>query len=299
LEARYYRNRTSDQITSNPIPDFTGFSSLVYNLPATIQNSGWEGIAHASVIKNRDFNWDVNFNISANRNDLVSFPGLANSPYAQIYTIGKPLGGTYVYHCLGVDPLTGQWAFADLNHDGLISGGGAAPQQNQPLDAYFKDLTPTYFGGFSTAFTYKHSLLLSLNFSFKKQIGMNAFSAGYDYGALNDNAPVEVFKDHWRQPGDHAAFPAFTTLSPQSQATFSLSDGAYTDASYLRLQNLSVAYILPGAWLRKVGFSACTIRMNAQNIFVITGYKGIDPETQNFGGMPPARIYTENIIFSF
>jgi hypothetical protein len=281
------------------VADFTGVSQLIYNLPATIQNAGWEGIGSAKIIDNKNFTWVVSPQISVNRNKLVSFPGLANSPYAETYTIGKPLNGRYVYHCLGVDPLTGQWAFADLNHDGLISGGGVPPRPTAPADTYFRDLTPKYFGGLTTTFTYKNNLTLSMSFYFVKQIGINAYSYNYDFGQMNANAPVEVFENHWRQPGDHAAYPGFTTLSTQSEGSFQLSDGAYTDASYLRLQNLSLSYSLPGAWLKKAGFKTCTIQMNAQNVLVITGYKGLDPETQNFGGMPPARAFTENIIFSF
>ncbi len=168
LQERYYRNRTSDQLTSNPIPDFTGFNLLYQNLPATIQNSGWESIVSANLIANKNIKWSVNFNISINANKLVSFPGIANSPYATLYSIGKSLSDRYLLHYIGIDPLTGQYAFEDHNHDGKIVASGGLSDAIDNLDTYIvKELSPKYFGGFGTQFSYK-SLSIGLNFSYKK-----------------------------------------------------------------------------------------------------------------------------------
>ncbi len=116
---------------------------------------------------------------------------------------------------------------------------------------------------------------------------------------MSKNAPVAVFEDHWRNPGDIAKYPAFTTLTNAGATFFTQSDGVYSDASYIRLNNLSIYYSLPTVLLHKLGVKGCQVYMNAQNVFVITKYAGVDPETQNFGGMPPAKIYTGGITFNF
>jgi hypothetical protein len=65
------------------------------------------------------------------------------------------------------------------------------------------------------------------------------------------------------------------------------------------LSNLSLSYNLPDKIAKKAGMEGCHIFFQGQNIFVITKYKGIDPETQNFGGMPPVKILTGGISFNF
>lgn len=299
LEIRYYLNRTSNQLTNNPLPDFTGFSSLLQNLPATIQNKGWEGRLNATLIEKKDFRWTAGFNISINKNKLVAFPGLANSPYSTRYVVGDPLNTRYVYHYLGIDPLNGQYAFKDQNNDGQLTGAGDVPGISNPDAIVRLKLDPQYFGGFSTMFTYK-ALSLGLDFSYKKQIGVNAYSSSSGrFGLLNRNVPQEVFDNHWRKPGDNAQYPAFTTQYNMGYFNFYYSDGTYSDASYVRLNNASLYYSLPAKWLKKAGVKDCRLYVNAQNVFVITKYKGIDPETQNFGGMPPVKVYTGGVTFNF
>ena len=118
-------------------------------------------------------------------------------------------------------------------------------------------------------------------FTAKKQIGANAFFTTVTPGGPV-NQPREVL-NRWQKPGDVAKFARFTNNPQQSDFLLTSSDAAYTDASFIRLSNVSVSYNLPDKWIGKTGMKSCRVYVHAQNLYVFTSYKGLDPETQNFG----------------
>jgi hypothetical protein len=124
------------------------------------------------------------------------------------------------------------------------------------------------------------------------------FSSGAVPGSMN-NISSDIFNSHWQQPGDKASFARFTESPAASDGYVQTSDRAYTDASFIRLSNVYLTYALPAAQAKKAGMQGCNLFIKTQNIFVLTRYKGIDPETQNFGGLPPARIFTGGLSFNF
>ena len=91
----------------------------------------------------------------------------------------------------------------------------------------------------------------------------------------------------------------FTTNPQNSDYYFPSSNGAYTDASFVRLSNVSLSYRLTETYSKKLGMQGCSFFFHTNNLFVITKYKGIDPETHNFGGMPPAKVIVGGINFNF
>src|SRR5258708_2000516 len=105
--------------------------------------------------------------------------------------------------------------------------------------------------------------------------------------------------------GDITGVARFTTTGGNSNTLMDsyfhyFSDGVYTkDASYLRLQNLSLSYGMPNKFLTKSKINSLRIYMRATNLFIITKYKGIDPETNTFGGMPPSRTIVGGVSITF
>src|SRR6185503_3960254 len=160
---------------------------------------------------------------------------------------------------------------------------------------YTYDLSPKYFGGMGMNFSYK-SLQLSVYFTYKKQIGRNIYANGNPPGTLA-NQPVEVL-GRWQNPGDVTSLARFTMQYAASDNNYrSYSDGVFTDASFIRLSNLSLSYSLPASYISKIGLKDCSVFFNTNNLFLITKYKGIDPETQNFGGIPPTKTLVGGISF--
>jgi len=306
VQVEHYRNRCNNQLLSYPTAVFTGFSSVTANWPATVQNSGWEvTLAASKLIDTKDFTWSLSFNISINRNILYAYPDIANSAYYTQYLVGKPLNTIYAYHYLGIDPMMGTYAFEDYNHDGLLEhnlSSSVPPLSDVTDNRSMINLNPTYFGGLTSQFTYK-GIGLGILFDYKKQMGKNAYSVNGAPGEINHNIPVELFNGRWKGPGDrNAKFPAPSNGSSTSiinGGLFSQSDGIYTDASYCRLANLSLSYSLPAKTAKKMGMLGASIFINAQNVFVITGYKGTDPEIQSFQAMPQQKIFVGGLSINF
>jgi TonB-linked SusC/RagA family outer membrane protein len=292
MEAAYYRNRCNNQLIAFPTPEFSGFNNVTANSPANVQNSGVEFLLNGTPVDSKNVKWTINFNIGINQNKLISYPNLAQSPFVNTYIIGYTLNFVRLLHYVGVDPQTGQYAYEDRNHDGVISTNPGPTDDRAPYNT-----NPKYFGGLNNTFTYKN-FQLSFFIYFKKQIGENALNGEFD-GTFNNNAPIVVLGHQWQYPGDKAAFARFTTQPQLSDGNFQESDGNYTDASYIRLKNLSLTYNLPGRILRKSGIQNMGIYLRTENLFVISNYQGLDPETQNFGGMPPWKTLTTGILATF
>jgi TonB-linked SusC/RagA family outer membrane protein len=291
LSAAYYRNRCNNQLVDFPLPEYTGFTTVTANSPALVQNSGWEFVASGKIVDTRSFKFSASFNVSFNRNKLISYPNFNLSPYFSKLAIGQPLNIVKVLHYQGVDPASGQYIFQDKNKDGNISNAF-----DSTGDLYNYNITQNYFGGLNLNFNYK-GLNLSIFFNFIKQPGLNAYT-GLFAGRMN-NIPVELLS-RWQKPGDQSNIARFTTAPTDSDVNFAnYSDGIYTDASFIRLANLSLSYSFATDLVKKSKMQGASIFLHAQNLFLITKYKGIDPETQSFGGLPPARIVTCGLSFNF
>jgi len=303
LQVDHYTNRCSNQLVSYPTPIFTGFGSVTANWQATVQNSGWEISLSAKVIDNKDVKWLVSGNISFNNNKLAAYPNIEYSPYYTTLLVGQSLNASYLYHYIGVDPLNGAYSVADYSHDGTISSGNNyAPLSESKDNKVVINLNPKYTGGLSTQFSYK-SFGVSMLFDFKKQYGKNAYFISAMPGTILFNQPVEIIGQQWQKPGDQKKFAAFSTGAAygvlQSSQLFNGSDGVFTDASYIRLSNLSLSYNLPDKMAKKMGMRGCNMYVNAQNVFTFTKYKGTDPELQSFSAMPQAKVFVGGISFNF
>jgi TonB-linked SusC/RagA family outer membrane protein len=290
----WYRNRCNDQLLLFPIAIYTGFGNVTANSPANVQNMGWEFNLGGKIINSKKIAWNFTLNSGINKNKLLSYPNIEQSPYAQQFIVGQPLNIIRKLHFTGVDPQTGFYSIEDKNKDGVIS-----TTFGNTDDRYVLKIDPTLSGGLGTTINYS-GIELSLFFSIIKQkFGLNSFATnGYIPGGIT-NTSLYIFNNRWRKPGDVSQFAKFTTTPDNSFSYFYNSDGVYTDASYIRLSTFTLGYNLPYSLIKTTGFESIRFSINAQNLFTITKYKGIDPETQNFGGMPPAKIIIAGINFNF
>ncbi|WP_158557167.1 SusC/RagA family TonB-linked outer membrane protein [Mucilaginibacter conchicola] len=296
LQAVYYRNRCDNQLINFPLPSYTGFPTVVANSPANVQNSGWEFSGSARILQGEHFTWATSFNLSLNSNKLLAYPLIELSPYRSLFKVGGSLDDIYVLRYTGVDPATGQFTYLDANQDGKITtSSNAAPGTGGDDMVSVVSLKPKYTGSFSQQFSYR-GVSFSAFFTFRKQLGASVATSG---GGKN-NIPLYQFNHTWRNPGQtDATFARFTTAQQTSDLQFTNSDGKYEDASYLRLQTIALGYSLPTSWVKKISMKNLSINANAQNLFVITPYKGLDPEIQGFGGLPPVRTITFGLTGNF
>ncbi|WP_121967277.1 SusC/RagA family TonB-linked outer membrane protein [Myroides sp. N17-2] len=277
----WYRNRTSNQLVGIPLAGTTGFSSVQSNLNATVQNTGWEYTLQTNNIQKKDWTWSTSFNISFPKNKLISFPGLEGSTYANQYVIGESTSIRKVYQYEGLDPTTGIYKFKDFNQDSKYT----ALDDKQTI----KDIAVKYYGGLQNSIAYKN-FHLDFLFHFVKQTNLN-----YNYklilpGALA-NQPIEVL-DSWSIKNQNASYAPYSTgeNSALYQNTLLVNDSDYaiSDASFIRLKNISLSYNLA---IPNSGIKSINIYFQGQNLLTITKYFGLDPEFTSFGYLPPLKTY--------
>ena len=288
LAGSYYHNRSSNQLVGIPMPTTTGFNTLTGNFDATVQNSGLELELRTLNIETNSITWSTNFNITLPRNKLVSFPGLETSTFANFYVVGKPLTIERLFKSEGVDPETGIFQFKDFDEDGQITDEGDME--------VIKELNPEYFGGLNNTLKWRN-FQLDFFFQFAKQNGFN-LRRNLGTPGLPINQPSFIM-DRWQNEGDIAQIQRFSTGRDRdlTRALFNYrrSDATVSDASFIRLQNVSLSYrfsrnLLPGIDGR--------LYVQGQNLFTITDYEGLDPENQNGSRLPPLRILTLGIQFT-
>jgi len=205
----------------------------------------------------------------------VSFPGLSTSAYAPYYVIGKSLKIFRGYHYTGISTATGVPQFEDVNKDGSLTSADYVTLGN---------FDPKYYGGLGNTFSYK-GFSLDIFLQFSRQRGYNALRVYYYPVGYKVNSPAYLAQDNWTASHTNASQPGLTTTasSPTGAAfVYQLyaSNAAFSDASYIRLKNLSFSYSLPQSLLKKAGVQDLRIYIQGQNLFTVTAYKALDPETQ-------------------
>lgn len=289
LTTSWYRNRSSNQLVGLPLPGTTGFTSIQANLDATVQNTGFEATLRTVNFKTDHFEWSTSFNITAAGNKLLSFPGLETSSYRNDYVVGEPTTIRKLFHFTGVNPQTGLYQFEDVNGDGAIT----YEDERQTV----KDFNPVFYGGLQNQFSYK-GFQLDFLFQFVKQQNFN-FANTQRFAGLMVNQP-SAYANSWTQAGDIAPYQMYTTGANQEamQASeyFGASDAAVSDASYIRLKNISLSYDFPKAWLSGAG---CRLYVQGQNLLTITSFKGADPEFVQGGTLPPLRVLSAGMQLTF
>jgi len=283
----YYRNRSSNQLVNSPLPATTGFTSIQSNLPATVQNTGLEIVLNTSNIKTQDFTWSTSLNLSVPRNRLIAFPNLDASPeYSNRFVVGQPLGIRKLYQYTRVDPNTGIYQFKDVNGDGNLD---VSDQKT------IRFVGKNFYGGLLNSFQYKR-FEFSFLFQFVKQTGYNYlyYLSGAAPGTQFNQPVYELSR--WMKPGDITNVQRFSTLAAYQTAYAQLanSDRAISDASFIRLKNLSFSYSLPQRWITKLKIETIRIFIQGQNLLTLTNYKGLDPENQN-SVLPPLRVVTGGV----
>lgn len=291
LNAAWYHNRSSAMLVRQPLPLTTGFNSIQNNLNAIVENTGWELELQATPVRSEDFQWNSSVLLTIPKNKLVSFPGLEESTYASTYIIGEPLESRYMYQYEGIDPETGFYTFKDFNGDGNITTG----EDKKAIGRVGRK----YYGSFQNTLQYK-GLELQVLMEFVNQTGYNYnYLLGSAPGYLR-NQPAIVW-DRWQQAGDVATVQAYITGGAGANAYTRLGQSTYniTDASFMRLRQVSLSYRLPHTWLHALKADSVRLFVEGQNLLTFTHYQGFDPETQSNRILPPLTTWMAGIQVSF
>lgn len=281
LQVAYFRNRSSNQLVRYQLPLATGFSDVLANFDATVENKGWEFGITTKNIEQKNFSWSTSFNISYIRNKLVAFDDIETSPYKAAYKVGQPLSIVNTFIWTGVDPNTGLHTFKD------IDGSGSVTPDDQELT---KNLDTDYFGGISNNFSF-----YGFDVSFFMQFAERSANVSYfTMPGVSANQPRSVL-DRWQKPGDITNVQKFSVRGPGviPYARYRASDEVIEQISFIRLKTLSLSYTFPKRILKAASFRDLKLFAQAQNLFTITDFDGWDPEM--LYGIPPLKIVSAGL----
>jgi len=282
-----YRNVTDDMINLIPVDLITGFDYYVGN-SGSIKTDGFEIDLYSRVI-NRKFKWDISFNLSKYKTEVLELPveRLLNQYYgANILTEkGKPLGVFYGYKTLGIFSSQEEADKAGLK--ALMPNTDLIPFTAG--DVHFKDIdgnkiidendmqiigdpNPDFIGMFSNSFSYKGlSLTAVFSFIYGNDV-YNAIRRELESGKNFDNQTTAILK-RWKYDGQITNVPKVSMGDPIGNSRF--SDRWIEDGSYLRLKTLSLSYKIP---LKQKILRNFEVFITGQNLITLTKYKGFDPE---------------------
>ena len=163
---------------------------------------------------------------------------------------------------------------------------------------------PDFYGGLTNTLRYKDFSLEFLFYFRRKPMQSGYFWRFYDSIGGSGNITKELADQYWKGPGDTSATLPGLTTSRNSDIGYSYfyylsySDKAYSTGSYIKLQNLKLAYNLPKKIATRFGIGYLQLYVQGRNLFTITNYDGYDPETGD-NSMPQLRQIDFGIKASF
>jgi TonB-linked SusC/RagA family outer membrane protein len=317
--------RNSNTIFSTSIPAINGkASSLAQNL-GNLENKGVE-FSVTSPILIGDFKWESNFNISFNKNKIVSLtenqdklPDASTMVHNALrYYVGQPIGDFYLYKVIGTfnnaqeladgaklgNQIVGDLRFEDISGpdgvpDGKIDANDITKQGN---------FQPDFIFGFNNSFKYKN---LYMNIAMNGQVGGEIFfifaRAPSVCRELENNLAGAA--DRWRSESDpgNGSFPV--AGSPNIGTNVNANTRFLHSSDFLRINNITFGYDLPKtmAWTKDLDVS---LYFSIKNAFTISNYPGLNPEANYFGSnsiqngvdggqYPLARNFTFGINLNF
>ena len=238
-------------------------------------------------------------------NNIINYPG----GYSTILQVGGSVGAFYGYNAQGVYARTsdvnvkngstntnpfkgGDMIFEDVDHNGVIDSTDRKVIGN---------VNPKFFGGFYNTFTYKRfDLSVFIDYAYGNKV-YDAQRAALESMSSYDNQSVNILS-RWQNEGDITTMPRLQYGDPEGNNRF--SSRWIEDGSYLRFKTIAIGYNVPLNANSKLGnvFKSMRLQISAQNMFIITKYKGYTPEVgspvnqimygADYGSLPqPSAIY--------
>jgi TonB-linked SusC/RagA family outer membrane protein len=281
--ADFYTRKTNNLLFNPPLPETAG----------DVGNNG-QPIVNVGKMENKGFDlsighqgdkWNATLQGSHYKNEIVQIDGVQNFFYGPVSTrygnqvinkVGQPIGAFYGYVADGyfqnaaeatasgqAGAAPGRIKFRDINGDGKISSddktviGSPHPKFTSSLDLGYRygnfDISGTVFGTFGNDI-----------FDTQKE--------WYVFREFNTNVKKDLLANSWSPTNPNAKYPIIDYTDTYSSA---LSSYYVENGSYVRMRNIQLGYNVPSSLSRWL--SATRVYVQAENLFTITGYEGLDP----------------------
>lgn len=323
----YFNNVSKGLLLAVNTPASTGYSTDLENI-GKMRKWGYEINVNANVIRNKNFSWDIGFNATHLRQEVLAL-GPTGAPLNQFFDvlvtqIGGPLEQEHALKQIGiltqadidnpnvakkvVGDKAGDYKFLDANGDGHIDAFNGAD------GVLVGDNNPRWLYGINTSLRYKNFRLSAL---LQGQQGAKLLDFVYQIFSLwgrNTNMDTYFYNGRYvsaSQPGNGKVPRA----GYNDQGAVSSWEVQKTD--YLRIRNINLSYTFPAALSKKLLVNDLRAYISVENLFTFTNFEGGNPQavrngfdTQIFGDhrtlglnsvatAPIPQIFTLGINFSF
>ena len=290
----YYFRKTKDLLALVPVASGTNLTNELFSNVGNIEGSGIEIALNYDVVNSDRFSWNVGANMTFNKieitnlskveeKDAIGIPvgGIAGGTgnRVQVHSVGYAPNSFYVFEQVyNSDGKPIEGLYVDRNGDGVVND----------LDKYrYKSPNPDMFFGFHSQMQYDR---WSLGFALRGSVG--------NYMYNNINSDIGAYRNI--SFSNYLTNVASDVLNTNFDNNQYFSDYYVEDASFIRMENISLGYDFGSAFNDKVKLN---LALNVQNAFVITKYGGLDPETQftggNIGGGIDNNFYPRPRMYSF
>lgn len=318
----FFERRICDLLTDKPLNTYHDLTSVSANV-GTTGGRGIEITLNTKNIVTKNFSWFSDITFSRVKNWWVEH---TTDWKPSVYEgDNDPIRAIYSRKAIGIlqegDPVPesqpdlkpGQLIIADINgylrdengdpvvRDGRFVLTGKPDGQIDDADMRLLGTNdPGFTIGFNNTFRYKG---FDLNFNFygsfdrvmmdptRMEYGVSAWGmAQYGYNGLR------CLDDRWMPDNPSTTNPS----SFFSGSTYGYGDWFYEDAWYIRLQNITLGYTIPSTATTRKIFQNMRLHFDVNNVFLITPYGGLDPETDSYAAAyPNARTFTFGVDIKF
>jgi len=319
IDFSFYNKFTKDLIDVLSLDPTTAYTAQIANL-GDVRNRGIELSVSLIPLKTKNFKWNIAYNFTKNNNKVERLNA------EEIFLGGYGGMGIYAVEGKSLGQFKSRKALSVLLDDGIIHtvvDGKGNPQPTPDMEYLDKDVNEKYRMGFTNTFTYK-GIALSGTFDFR--YGGSIYCYTKEYMHWVGSSPETVYNN--RNPfiipnsvidnGDGTYSKNTTPVDPTALHTFysnggfQYADFAVIDRSYLKLRNISLAYLLPESICSKLKLSGLRASFTASNFLLWTPKENryIDTEVTTWGSnmaakfgeyglTPPYRSYVFGLNFSF
>lgn len=272
-----------------------------YANTATMKSHGVEATISSRNIISKDFNWSTDLTFSYATNEITELDSRSNvinlvsGSSSDHYRKGYPVSALFSIPFMG---LNDEGIPQIMNEKGEITTTDINFQEYENLDflKYEGPTEPTITGGLNNMLTYKNwRLNIFFTYSFGNKLRLDpVFSASYS----DQTAMPKEFKNRWVVTGDEKMTSIPTIASTRQYINDSKLSYAYNaynystarvaDGGFIRLKNISLTYDVPANFIRKIGLSTASLKLDATNLWLVyadSKLNGQDPEFVNSGGV--------------
>jgi TonB-linked SusC/RagA family outer membrane protein len=289
----HFESTNSDLLLNVNVPATLGFSTALKNI-GEVKNSGWEFVVNTVNLDNQ-FKWTTSFNLSTIKGEVMRL-GPSGDPIisgGNITMIGQPVGMFYGWIADGIFETQAELDNGPIFNPGardatrvgdvkFVDVSGPSGKPDGVINSFDKTIIgspyPDYYYGMTNNFSYKN---LSLSISLQGTEGNKVLAL--ERGQSTNNRArfrqLSIMNDYWKSEQDPGnGWAPRPNDTPTGNWRGEYSTLWLDDASYLRINNITLGYLFPTPLVSKVKINSLRVYVSANNPFLSTSYVGFNPD---------------------